>query len=51
MDDGVDAIPEDAPDPIAMISSRRVLFARDRLDITDALVAAMNAAFRSGSGG
>jgi Skp family chaperone for outer membrane proteins len=51
VDDGVDAIPEDAPDPIAMISSRRVLFARDRLDITDALVAAMNAAFRSGSGG
>lgn len=51
VDDGVDAIPEDAPDPIAMISSRRVLFARDRLDVTDALIAAMNAAYRSGSGG
>ncbi|MCH2138895.1 MAG: OmpH family outer membrane protein [Phycisphaerales bacterium] len=42
VDDGVTPIPEDAQDPIAMISSRRVLFASSGMDITDGLIAAMN---------
>ncbi len=48
VDDGVDPIPEDSTDPIAMISSRRVLFAAESMDVTEALIKAMNDSHRSG---
>jgi Skp family chaperone for outer membrane proteins len=51
VDDGVDSIPEDSTDPIAMISSRRVLFAGKTLDITEALIGAMNTTYRAENGG
>ena len=51
VDDGVDPIPEDSADPIAMISSRRVLYAGDSLDLTIALISDMNARYRAEHGG
>ena len=51
VDDGVDPIPEDSTDPIAMISSRRVLYAGDSLDLTIALISDMNARYRAEHGG
>ncbi|MBG83864.1 MAG: hypothetical protein CMJ40_04870 [Phycisphaerae bacterium] len=48
VDDSVVPIPEDAKDILAQISSRRVLFAREQLDVTEALITRMNAAFRAG---
>jgi len=50
VDDGVDSIPEDSTDPIAMISSRRVLYAGESLDVTVALINDMNARYRAGHG-
>ena len=51
VDDGVDQIPEDSTDPIALISSRRVLYAGETLDVTVALIADMNAKYRAEHGG
>ncbi len=51
VDDGVDPIPEDSKDPIALISSRRVLYAGKTLDVTAALIADMNAKYRTEHGG
>ena len=48
VDDSVVPIPEDTQDILAQISSRRVLFAREQLDITNALIAEMNTAYRAG---
>ena len=48
VDDSVVPIPEDAQDILAQISSRRVLFAREQLDITNALIAEMNTAYQAG---
>ncbi|MDG2424025.1 MAG: OmpH family outer membrane protein [Phycisphaerales bacterium] len=48
VDDSVVPIPPDSQDILSQISSRRVLFARDQMDITNALIAEMNAAYRAG---
>ena len=50
VDDGVEQIPENAKDPISMISSRRVLYAEQTMDISDALTEAMNVKHRAGGG-
>ncbi|MCH2134028.1 MAG: OmpH family outer membrane protein [Phycisphaerales bacterium] len=47
VDDSVVPIPPNTTDILAQISSRRVLFARTQLDITDALITQMNTAFRA----
>ena len=47
VDDSVVPIPEQSQDILAQISSRRVLFARDNLDITDALITKMNNTYRA----
>ena len=47
VDDSVVPIPEQSKDILAQISSRRVLFARDNLDITEALITKMNNAYRA----
>lgn len=51
VDDGVDPIPEDTADPIAMISSRRVLHAAEDMNITSRLIEAMNKRHHAESGG
>ncbi|MEE2907583.1 MAG: OmpH family outer membrane protein [Planctomycetota bacterium] len=48
VDDSVVPIPPDTQDILAQISSRRVLFARAQLDITEALITEMNTAYQSG---
>ena len=48
VDDSVVPIPEDSKDILSQISSRRVLFAREQLDVTEALISKMNADFRAG---
>lgn len=48
VDDSVVPIPEDSKDILSQISSRRVLFAREQMDITEALITKMNADFRAG---
>jgi Skp family chaperone for outer membrane proteins len=48
VDDSVVPIPDDAKDILSQISSRRVLFAREQLDVTEGLITRMNAKFRAG---
>ena len=48
VDDSVVPIPEDSKDILSQISSRRVLFAREQLDVTESLISKMNAEFRAG---
>ena len=48
VDDSVVAIPENTKDILAQISSRRVLFSREQLDITEALITKMNSQYQSG---
>lgn len=50
VDDGAEPIPADTADPIAMISSRRVLFAKDAMDVTEAVIEVMNAAAKDSGG-
>ena len=47
VDDSVVPIPADTQDILAQISSRRVLFARKQMDITEALIMEMNTAYQS----
>ena len=46
--DSVVPIPENSQEILSQISSRRVLFARVQMDITEALITEMNKAYRAG---
>lgn len=48
VDDSVVPIPESTQDILSQISSRRILFAREQLDITDSLIEQMNSTFSAG---
>jgi Skp family chaperone for outer membrane proteins len=48
VDDSVVPIPAQTKDILGQISSRRVLFARQQLDVTDALITEMNSSYRAG---
>ena len=47
VDDSIVAIPENSENILAQISSRRVLFARDQMDVTDQLIEVMNTEYQN----
>lgn len=47
VNDSIVAIPENAENILAQISSRRVLFARNQMDITDQIITYLNAAYKA----